>query len=854
MLPPFLRFALRTLRHRLGYALVSGLGLVVGLACAGLVALYLQVETSYDTFHEDAGDIGRIYRIAKENPDDRPYPRMQGLVGRQVKSRVAGIEHVSALHNLYRTVQLTPGSQAGGQSEDPSAGSPAGPAGPDARLELPVRSAFFVPAGDGFLKVFSGFEVLRGDADAALQAPGEAVLTASTARRLFGTLDVVGRAVSLDLGTTNISPYTPDRRRETLTVRAVVEDVPARSHFSFRLIYSVPPASLSPNWSGAYTYVELAPGANREAILAEVMPTWDGIAELGEEDVFSSRFRAVFEPLTDIHLYTTVGRPLGEPTDVRYLWALGILAVILLVVAGSTSMNLAAATYADRSREVGTRRALGARSGQISRQFAGEAMVLSLLAVPLAVGLASALTPGFNQLMDTRLPLAVASPWAWLGTGGAALLLGGASGLYPTFGVARRPVPRLFEGSAFARGSGLAVRRGLIVVQFALFVALASAAVLMQQQMTLLQEKDLGFRPSGLVEITNGSALTTSADADRTYLDRRNVGPSKAFQRELRQSPLVEATAAGSPFLEKQQGTLDIRPDGAPDDAAFAATWSTLTPNGPEVLGLEPRAGAFFDRAPAERRDSVALVNAHALERLGCSAGALADCVVESEWDGWLARMPVAGVFENARFSSLRYGPRPIVVYVFDQENLRGTYHQALFVRFREGVPREEQTGLIESTWDAFLPGRSAEYEVLTERIDAFYAQERRLRTLGLGLTGVALVLVMLGLVSITAYLTRLRLREVAIRKALGATATDVLTLLNREFVRWVGIAVVVGSAIAYLAMDRWLAGFAARISISPLVFLAVGAGALALAVAAVSARSLPAARLRPARVLQSDR
>jgi putative ABC transport system permease protein len=216
--------------------------------------------------------------------------------------------------------------------------------------------------------------------------------------------------------------------------------------------------------------------------------------------------------------------------------------------------------------------------------------------------------------------------------------------------------------------------------------------------------------------------------------------------------------------------------------------------------------------------------------------------------------MPVAGVFEDARFSSLRYGPRPIVVYVFDQENLRGTYHQTLFVRFRDGVPREEQTGLIESTWDAFLPGRSAEYEVLTERIDAFYAQERRLRTLGLGLTGVALVLVMLGLVSITAYLTRLRLREVAIRKALGATATDVLTLLNREFVRWVGVAVVVGSAIAYLAMDRWLAGFATRISISPLVFLAVGASALALAVAAVSARSLPAARLRPARVLQSDR
>jgi putative ABC transport system permease protein len=586
MLRRLLTLTLRTLRTRLSYALISVVGLTVALACAGLVGLYLRVETAYDTVHEDAGDIGRIYRVAKENPDDRPYPRMQGLVGRQLKQRVAGIEHATALHNLYRTARLS-------RAEDAAGG---GPAGPDAGLEIPVREGFFVPAGDEFLDVFSGFEVLRGDAETALSAPGEALIPRSTAERLFGTVDVVGRTVTLDLRTSNVSPYDPGGRTETLTIRAVTEDVPARSHFSYRLVYSVPPTSLSRNWSGAYTYVELAPEANKDAILSEVMPTWDGIADL-EDGYFSDRYEAVFEPLTEIHLYTTVGRPLGQPTDVRYLWALGLLALVILGVAGANYANLAAAMYADRSREVGARRAIGARSGQVARQFIGESVVLCLLCVPLALGLASALTPAFNRLMDTQLPWPALSLGAWLATGAGAALLGAAAGLYPALGVARRPVPALFEGSAFGR-SGSVLRRGLVVMQFALFIGLGCSAVLMQQQMSFLQETDLGFRPSGLVEITNGRALTSSADPDRSYLDRRVVSPSKAFQQELRQSPLVAGTGAGGSLLDEQPGEFEVRRDGASSAAAFGVTWATVTPNMPEILGLEPRAGAYFDRPP----------------------------------------------------------------------------------------------------------------------------------------------------------------------------------------------------------------------------------------------------------------
>jgi putative ABC transport system permease protein len=846
MLRRLLRLTLRTLRRRLSYALISGVGLTVALTCAGLVGSYLWFETTYDTFHEDAEDIGRIYRVAKENPDERPSPRMQGLVGRQLKERVAGIEHVTALHNLYRTLRLRKAQQTPGSE----------PTGPDTGLEIPVREGFFVPAGDAFLDVFSGFEVIRGDAATALSAPGEALIPRSTAERLFGTVDVIGRTVTLDLRTSDTPVYDSDGRTETLTIRAVTEDVPARSHFSYQLVYSVPPTSLSRYWSGAYTYFELAPEANKDAILQEAMPTWDGIVEDGgfteKDGGWAENYNAVFEPLLDIHLYTMVDRPLGQPTDARYLWALGLLALVIVGVAGANYANLAAAMYADRSREVGARRAIGAQSGQVARQFIGESVVLALLCVPLALGLASALTPAFNQLMSTQLPLPALAPLTWLGTALGATLLGAVAGLYPAMGVARRPVPSLFKGSAFG-SSGSALRRGLVVMQFALFIGLGCSAVLMQQQMTFLQEKDLGFRPSGLVEITNGRALTASADPNRNYLDRRTVSQSKAFQQELQQSPLVRATGAGRNILDEQPGDVEFRRAGASSAQSFESTWSVMTPNMPELLDLKPKAGAYFDRPLPERRDSVAIVNPQALDKLGCDVRNLADCRIDTGWDDWLGVMPVVGVFEDARFSSLRYGSRPIVLFLNNQEAIRGAAGQDVYVRFRDGVPRTEQTRLIESTWQQFVADRPAEYEVFTERIDAFYVQDRRLRTLGLGLTGVAMALVVLGLLAITAYLTRLRLKEVAIRKALGATMTSILALLNREFVGLVGVAFVLGSALSYLAVSEWLSGFATRIDVSPLVFLAVGTGALMLSVAAVSAQSLSAARVDPARVLRSE-
>ncbi|NBB74843.1 MAG: FtsX-like permease family protein [Bacteroidetes bacterium] len=369
--------------------------------------------------------------------------------------------------------------------------------------------------------------------------------------------------------------------------------------------------------------------------------------------------------------------------------------------------------------------------------------------------------------------------------------------------------------------------------------------------MDVLQEQDPGFDAEGLVEITNGAALVGA----RSDGGGREVGASQAFQRELLRSPNVEAVTSGPQFLRAREYPLTFRRTDIAEEPTVEAARHVISPNGLEVLGVDVQAGRYFEMPAANRPDSVAVVSPRVMEALGCDAQRLGpDCQVRlDEGTEVDASLPVVGVVDNVRFGSASNSDVPAVFYLVEQARRGPQYWHDVFVRFRDGVSRREQIATLEAAWTAFVPDRPMQYEVLTERIEAFYAQDRRLRTLSLALTGVVLVLVVLGLLAITAYLTRLRLKEVAIRKALGATIPSVLALLNREFVTLVGVAFVIGSAAAYIGMSRWLEGFATRIAPSPLVFLGMGVAALVLALGAVTWQSLPAARVDPARVLRAE-
>jgi len=829
-----LRLTLRTLRRRLGYTFTSSLGLVIGLACACIVAVYVHHETSFDTFHPDADRVERVYRIRADDPGPNPYPRVTAMVGQRLQERVAGVEAVASLNAHNRPVYVR-------RSDEGSRSRPA-----TERLRIERRRAFMVPVDDGFFEVFGGFEILRGTRGAAFRQPGDAVLTRQTAERLFGTIDVVGRRLQLSTESSNRPVLQRDRQREDLTVRAVVENPPSRSHLQFSVLYAIATDNFAPNWSGAHLYVKYTPGADRERVLAELLPTYDTLYPLASTG-WAERFAPASEALTDIHLHSTTARTLSPRGNVRSLWVLAILAMVVLGVAGVNYTNLAAVTCATRSAEVGTRKALGAHRGQLARQFVGESILMTLLCAPLAIGLASALTPAFNVLMASDLALPLLSPVAWGGTLAGAVVLGGLASIYPAASVVGRSVPALFDGADFSRRRMSYTRRSLIVVQFALFVMLAIGAVVMQQQMTVLQSTDLGFDPHGLGEVENGAALV----GDRTDTGRE-ISASLALQQQLRTHPDVEAVSSGFSFLDDRPGRLEIERTGDASRPAFRATWSFMSPNAMDVTGMSLQAGTYLDRPPEERRTGVAVVNEVALEQLGCATSALNECALDTAFEGY-ENIPVVGVLAPVQLASMRYEAPPVVLVFYDQRDRPYRAWHRVFVRYRQDISPVEQREIVEAAWSSVAPDSPLQYEALTDRVAAFYEQGRQLRTLGLSLTGVALILVILGLLAMAAYLTRLRLKEIAIRKTMGATVTGLLVRLNREFVVLTGIALVLGSAGAYIGMSRWLDGFATRVAIDPLVFGGVGLVAMGLAVGAVTWQSLSAARIDPAAVLRSE-
>lgn len=277
-----------------------------------------------------------------------------------------------------------------------------------------------------------------------------------------------------------------------------------------------------------------------------------------------------------------------------------------------------------------------------------------------------------------------------------------------------------------------------------------------------------------------------------------------------------------------------------------------LSPNAFDVFRMSLAHGTYLDAPPEERRTGVAIVNPVALRELGCTVDALDHCALDTAFND-IDNVPVVGVLNPVRLASMRYESPPAVFVTYRPEERPNRYWHRIFVRFENTVAAHQQREIVAGAWSAVAPDRPLEYEAMTERISSFYKDDQRLRTLGMGLTGIALVLVLLVLVALASYLTQQRHREIAIRKTLGATVPRLLLLLNREFATLTAVACVLGSAAGYVAIRTWLDRFATQISPGPLVFLLASLAAMSLAMLAVTVQSLSATRVDPAAVLRGE-
>ena len=797
-----LKMLLRQMRREKGYTAVNLGGLAVAGACCLVILLFVQGERQYDR-HHTAGD--RLVRVVNDR-----IATDGGRTARAVTppafgpTAAANLPEVADYFRLFRFGRT---------------------------LVRVADQSFFEP--NVFLADPSVLDALtlplaQGDAATALTAPFSVVLSDEMAQKYFGNADPVGQRIILS-------------GDDVYTVTGVFAPQTAPSHVRFDLLGSfstlerwVSQERLSNwIWQQFYTYLLLEPGTDPAALEAKLPAFLTRHAD-PETTTRGFRYASYLQPLRDIHLGSAhLTFEFGERGNRTYVVALSFIALFILLIACINYMNLATARSMQRAREVGLRKVVGARRGQLIAQFLGESVALALLAGGWAVALAAAALPLFNAHLGTALTLAplTTPPW-WLGGVGGLLLVGIVAGSYPALYLSAFQPIRVLKGQGQPGAGAARLRQGLVVVQFALSTLLLIGTAVVYQQLRYTQTADLGFEESQLVVLPLRGEMRQARET---------------LKAELLANPLIEAAT----FHYGTPGDIvagdDIRRPG--DTQETGINHFLIDPDFADTYQLDFAAGRNFDRERPAEIASGFLLNETAVTLLGWASPeeAVGQPLAWAMWGQDSTKTgPVLGVVEDFHFRSLHETVAPVVLHVYPSS------FSSLTVRVRPGAVPEALDAL-RAEWATLAPDWPFEYTFLDEQLAAQYASERRFGWVFGGFALFAIAVACLGLLALAAFMAERRTQELGVRKVLGASVPHLIGLLTKQFLWLVGTGFVIAAPLAYLLMDRWLSTFAYHIALRPGVFLLAGLLVLALACLTVGYQAVRAALVNPVVALRRE-
>jgi putative ABC transport system permease protein len=823
----YLSVAARALvRHRL-YSAINIASLKVGLTCIVFVVLFVRDELSWDKWIPDTRNLYRVeltIKILGGRPlrlAVTPYPMPAAM-----RDQIPGVTGMTRLYTW--TVTLTRGDRQFSQNVDV--------VDPD------------------FFKVIR-LPLLEGDPGSVFRQPESVVLSASVAKAYFGDADPIGQIVTASEG--SCAPHAASCPQVSLRVTGITRDLPHNTQLVGDAF--IPTSSLANplseglkhDWfsEDGFAYVRLAPGVDPTAVAAAMAPIFDrdvapassrsaGIHVLG-----SQVDKAHLTPFTQVHLNSSQWEynptPPGSWSTLYGVVAIGVLT---LLVGCFNFMNLTTARATLRAREIALRKILGASRGQLMLQFLGEAVVVALISLMLALALAEMLLPLFDDFLRRPIALHYASDWRLvLLLAGIAMLTGLVSGSYPALVLSGlRPIAGLRAGDNRPQRSG-GLRNVLVVLQFAVSVGMGIAAGVVFRQVSYARAMDLGFRHDNVV-IVSGSPLLTG-------------GKQEAFEQTLRSDPGVAAVGLSSytPFT-RGQSNVDIQVPGLPEP--FTINTTVIDPDYPVVYGIPLIAGRLLSDRGTDRLNSIAiaagadplnegrnvLLNVAAARRMGFSpAEAVGKTIIYNH-----NHVRIVGVLADAKVHGAREPVAPMI-YVYIP-----SWAMNISVRLRPG--RIAPTlSFIDRTWHAFMPGVAIQRTFLDQGFDQLYAQDEREGAM-LGVFVIVAVLIgCLGLYGLAVFTAERRTKEIGIRKVSGARTADIVKLMLWRISVPVLLANAIAWPLAYAYLRNWLDGYAYRIALNPSYFLAGGAVALFIAWVTVYANTVRLARCSPVHALRYE-
>lgn len=807
MIKNYFKVAMRSLLKNKFYSLLNITGLAIGIASCLMILLFVADELSYDTYYDNSEN---TYRLTMAG----------ALNGSAFDLAVVGPSVGKALLDDYpEVIDFGRFRQRGS---------------PFIRFgENIFKEEKFVWADHSIIDIF-GINLVQGDPETALTAPRSLVMSETAAKKYFGNADPVGRIV--EFGTAR-----------DYKVTGVYKDIPDNTHFDFDVLGSMEtldeakqPIWLSMNFQ---TYVVLTPGADLEKMAAQfpamlkkyigpevkqfMNMEWDQMEENGTNLAFG------MQPVADIHLHSDLQAELDVNSDIDYVYIFSAVAFCILLIACINFMNLSTARSAHRAKEVGVRKVLGSLKAQLIYQFLAESILVSFISFVLAIGLAYILTPLFNDLADKTLSIPFTNP-VFIGVFfGGVVIVGLLAGSYPAFFLSAFQPVKVLKGSLSSGMKSGALRSVLVVVQFCTSIFLVIGTLVILNQLDFIQNKNLGFEKDQVI-IVNDAFLA--------------AGNVNALKTAIETFPEVKSASLSGFLPTPSNNNMNVFLKGivpTQENQYLMSSW-VVDYEYLETLGMEISAGRNFSRDFPS--DSLGVIlNEAAVKEMGYEPEEALGTTIGNfvNLEGGIQGLKVVGVVKDFHYQSLRNKIAPLIMQLGNSSGL-------LNIK----VNTDNYPALIdklEDQWASLAPNQPFETSFLDVRFGRMYEAEQRLGKIFGVFATLTIIIACLGLFGLAAYTAENRIKEVGIRKVLGANVGQLVYLLSKDIGKLVVIAFIIGAPLAWYAMNTWLQGFEYRTSIGWTIFALTAGGSLMIALFTMSYQSVKAATGNPVKSLRSE-
>lgn len=787
------------------YSFINIFGLAIGIASFVLIMLYVNYEYSYDTF-DGSENVQRVYMDYLEGGE-----WVDGDANAYIVSGPTLKEEFPEILDFVRLRHFT-------------------------SIVLMHNNAVF-DQNKGSLADPQYFDIFdtkleKGNVEKALNEPYSIVLTKSLAKKIFGNESPMGKTLKVF-----------DSSSPLFTVTGILEETDRNTHLkndfliSFKTFYTWD--SFEGDWdytwnqNAYFTYLKLDPLADSKLLKKKIM----------DFKVEGLKFeRHNIEPVEDIHLYSDKpyeAEANGSASRISFLLA---IALIIIILSWLNYVNLSTAKSLERAKETGIRKVAGAQKPQIIFQSLLESLLLNFLAIIIAIFIVVLILPLFNVHIDKSLTIGFSDFKDFLPMAGFILVGTAISGMYPAFILSNYSPAQALKGKVRTSGNGVTIRKALITGQFLATIVLLIGTIVVTKQIKFLQNQPIGANLNQVVAF--------SSQVLNTMPDSIFVSKLKTFKSELEKFPFVERTAGARTFPGGGYDNLNssvgiIFPDGRRDDKRITYNYS-VDPNYFELMDMEFVAGEPF-KVNSNGRSNQIVMNEKFVRFMGMTN--MDDAINKSVKffnEDWV----IAGVVKDYHHFGLKKDVEPMILrYESNEDNLLVKFNQSTF----STANMTDAISQIEHMWKELFAQSTFNYTFLDQNFEAQYKEDRAFGSAFQIFTVLAILIASMGLFGLTSYICIQRKKEIGVRKVNGATITQILSLLNKDFVKWVGLAFIIAVPISWYAMNKWLEGFAYKTTISWWIFALAGITALVIALLTVSWQSFRAAVANPVEALRDE-